>query len=103
MLIPAAYRDKVIERLKKMESEDIIEKVSKAPRWISGMSAVPKGNDDFRLVINMIDPNRAIKRCYYKMPTMDKIKEKLHGSTVFTKLDLTNAFYHITLGNTREN
>lgn len=96
--ISAAYREKAIESLKKMEDEDIIEKITEAPRWISGMSAVPKGNDDFRLVINMIGPNRAIRRRYYKMPTMDEIKVKLHGAKFFTKLDLTNAFYHIMLG-----
>lgn len=95
--IPAAYRDKAIERLSRMELEGIIEKVLEAPRWISGMSAVPKGNDDFRLVINMIGPNRAIKRRFYKMPTIDEIKVELHGAKFFTKLDLTNAFYHIML------
>lgn len=95
--IPAAYRDRAIERLDKMEAEGIIEKVLEAPRWISGMSAVPKGINDFRLVINMIGPNRAIKRRFYKMPTLDEIKVKLFGARYFTKLDLTNAFYHIML------
>lgn len=68
--IPAAYRNRAIERLEKMEADGIIEKVLEAPRWTSGMSAVPKGVDDFRLVINMIGPNRAIKRRFYKMPTI---------------------------------
>lgn len=96
--IPAAYTKQAIERLDRMEAENIIEKVKIAPTWISGMSAVPKGKTDFRLVINMIGPNRAIKRRYYRMPTLEEIKVKLHGSTIFTKLDLTNAFYHIKLG-----
>lgn len=96
--IPAAYTEQAIERLNNMEAQNIIEKVTAAPTWISGMSAVPKGKSDFRLVINMIGPNRAIKRRYYKMPTLEEIKVKLYGSKIFTKLDLTNAFHHIKLG-----
>lgn len=96
--IPAAYTEKAIARLRKMEAEKIIEKVTCAPKWISGMSAVPKGRDDFRLVINMIGPNKAIRRRYHKMPTLEDARVKLHGAKYFTKLDLTNAFYHIILG-----
>lgn len=96
--IPAAYMGKAIERLRRMEAEKIIEKVNVAPKWISGMSAVPKGKDDFRLVINMIGPNRAIRRRFHKMPTLEDVRVKLNGAKFFTKLDLTNAFYHIVLG-----
>lgn len=56
--IPAAFKDRANERLQRMEAEDIIEKVTTAPKWISGMSAVPKGKDDFRLVINMMGPTK---------------------------------------------
>ena len=96
--IPEAYKIKAVERLRKMERQGIIEKVEKAPRWISGLSAVPKGKDDFRLVVNMVGPNRAIRRRFYKMPTLESIRVKLIGSRVFTKLDLTSAFHHIKLG-----
>lgn len=96
--IPAAFKEKANDRLKRMEAENIIEKVTSAPKWISGMSAVPKGKDDFRLVINMMGPNRAILRRFYKMPTLEEIKVKLCGARFFTKLDLTWAFYHVKLG-----
>lgn len=96
--IPEAYRDRAIERLRKMEAQGIIEKVRTAPRWISGLSAVPKGNDDFRLVVNMVGPNRAIRRRFYKMPTLEHIRTRLAGAKYFTKLDLTSAFHHIRLG-----
>lgn len=96
--IPVAYRQKANERLERMEAENIIEKVTSAPKWISGMSAVPKGKEDFRLVINMMGPNRAIQRRFYKMPTLEEIRVRLNGATIFTKLDLTWAFYHVKLG-----
>ncbi|XP_058449085.1 uncharacterized protein K02A2.6-like [Malaya genurostris] len=80
-----------------MEARGIIERVTKAPEWISGMSAVPKGKNDFRLVVNMRAPNKAIKREYYRMPLIDEMRVKLHGAKYFTKLDLSNAYYHLEL------
>lgn len=41
--IPEAFRERAIGRLKKMELQGIVEKVRTAPRWVSGLSAVPKG------------------------------------------------------------
>lgn len=96
--IPEAYRVRAGQRLKKMEAQGIIEKVTEAPRFISGLSAVPKGNDDFRLVVNMTGPNRAIRRRFYKMPSLENIRARLSGARFFTKLDLTSAFHHIRLG-----
>lgn len=95
--VPAAYRADAKARLHDMENRGIIERVTKAPDWISGMSAVAKGKDDFRLVVNMRAPNRAIKREYFRLPLLDEMKLKLHGAKFFSKLDLTNAFYHLEL------
>lgn len=95
--VPAAYREGARQRLEEMEALGIIERVNTAPEWISGMSAVPKGKNDFRLVVNMRSPNKAIKREYFRLPLLDEIKIKLHGSRFFTKLDLSNAFYHLEL------
>ncbi|XP_062715403.1 uncharacterized protein K02A2.6-like [Aedes albopictus] len=95
--VPAAFRQAAKQRLAEMEERDIIEKVTTAPKWISGMSAVPKGKNDFRLVVNMRAANRAIKREYYRMPLIDDMKVKLHGAKYFTKLDLSDAFYHLEL------
>ncbi|XP_062557035.1 uncharacterized protein K02A2.6-like [Armigeres subalbatus] len=95
--IPAAYREEARRRLEQMEKRGIIERVTTAPQWISGMSAVPKGNTDFRLVVNMRAPNKAIQREYFRLPLIDEMKVKLHGSKFFTKLDLSDAFYHLEL------
>lgn len=95
--VPAAYREAARLRLEDMEMQGIIERVVKAPEWISGMSAVPKGKNDFRLVVNMRAPNKAIMREYFRMPLIDEMKVKLHGAKFFTKLDLSNAYYHLEL------
>lgn len=95
--VPSAFREAAKRRLDEMESQGIIEKVTTAPNWISGMSAVAKGKDDFRLVVNMRAPNKAINREYFRLPLIEEMKVKLHGSKCFTKLDLSNAFYHLEL------
>lgn len=95
--VPAAYREGAKRRLLEMETRGIIEKVTSAPNWISGMSAVSKGKNDFRLVVNMRAPNRAISREYFRLPLIQEMKVRLHGAKYFSKLDLKNAFYHLTL------
>ncbi|XP_058816193.1 uncharacterized protein LOC131679480 [Topomyia yanbarensis] len=95
--VPAAYRESARARLSEMEVRGIIERVTSAPNWISGMSAVAKDKHDFRLVVNMRAPNRAIKREYYRLPSLDEMRVKLHGAKYFSKLDLSNAFYHLEL------
>ncbi|XP_058810989.1 uncharacterized protein K02A2.6-like [Topomyia yanbarensis] len=95
--VPAAYREAAKCRLKEMESSGIIERVTSPPDWISGLSAVPKGKDDFRLVVNMRAPNKAIKRQYYRLPLIEDMKVKLYGAKFFSKLDLSNAYYHLEL------
>lgn len=95
--VPAAFREGARKRLREMLEKGIIEEVKSAPNWISGMSAVPKGKDDFRLVVNMKAPNRAIKREYFRLPLVQEMKVKLSGAKYFTKLDLTSAYYHLEL------
>lgn len=95
--VPAAYREGARQRLREMEQRGIIERVTTAPEWISGMSAVPKGKNDFRLVVNMRAANKAINREYFRLPLLHEMKTKLHGARYFTKLDLTSAYYHLEL------
>ncbi|XP_062713419.1 uncharacterized protein LOC134290321 [Aedes albopictus] len=93
--VPAAFREAARKRLE--EKHGIIEKVTKAPGWISGMSAVAKGKSDFRLVVNMRAPNKAINREYFRLPLIDEMRVKLHGAKYFSKLGLSNAFHHLEL------
>lgn len=60
--VPLAYEDIAQAKLDDMERKGIIARVDFAPTWISGMSGLPKGEDDCRLVVNMKGPNLAIKR-----------------------------------------
>lgn len=96
--IPIHFQKAATEELRKMERLGIIERAPANAKWVSGISAVPKGKDGFRLVINMKGPNKAINRQIHKMPRIEQIKSRLANSKIFTKLDLTSAYHHLMLG-----
>lgn len=95
--IPVAMRDKVIQKLQWMLEMKIIEKVNEPASWISPMVVVPKGNDDVRICIDMRQANKAIQRVNHVMPCLETLRDKLCGCKVFSKLDITLAYHHITL------
>ena len=62
------------------------------------MVVVPKKNKGVRICIDMRKANEAIQRIKHPMPTMDDLIADLNGSTVFSKLDLSNAYHQLELG-----
>lgn len=95
--IPGPMEEKVDAKILEMLRNDVIEPVNGPADWISPMVIVPKGNDDVRLCINMKYPNEAIQREHYPLPVIETFLNKLRGSTVFSRLDITSAFHHVEL------
>jgi RNase H-like domain found in reverse transcriptase/Reverse transcriptase (RNA-dependent DNA polymerase)/Integrase zinc binding domain/Integrase core domain len=95
--IPAHFYEPAIKRIEEMERTGIIERVYVPGKWLSGLSAVPKGKGDMRLVVNMTGPNRAISRQVHPMPRFEEIQLKLHKAKKFAKLDVSSAFFHLKL------
>ncbi|XP_058458875.1 uncharacterized protein K02A2.6-like [Malaya genurostris] len=95
--IPVALENKVSQKLQEMLDADIIEPVFGPSDWISPMVVVPKGAHDIRLCIDMRYPNRAIQREHYPLPLVDTLLCKLKGAVIFSKLDITSAYYHVEL------
>lgn len=59
--------------------------------------ARPKKNNDIRLAIDMRQANKAVLRERFPMPNIDETLEQMNGSTVFTRLDMNQAFHQIEL------
>lgn len=97
MNVPPAMKHAVNKRLEELISADIIERVTEGmdTSFCSSMLIVPKGPNDFRLVVDLRGPNRYILRSPYSMPSMDKILAKLEGAKWFSTIDLSSAFFHI--------
>lgn len=100
--IEFAWRELTEKRLQEMLYNDIIEEVTEEMdmTYCSPLMAVPKGKDDFRLVVDLRGPNKAVIREPHLMPTMDEILTKLKGAVLFSTIDLSSAFFHVELDST---
>nr|XP_002732477.1 PREDICTED: uncharacterized protein K02A2.6-like [Saccoglossus kowalevskii] len=86
--VPYHLRKKVETELKSLEESDILEKVEGPTPWVSPIVIVPKpGTDCVRICGDYKAPNLAIQRERHATPTVQEILTKLHGSTIFSKLD----------------
>lgn len=94
--IPLHQRDSATRQIHDLLDKGIVEKVEANATWISRIVMVPKG-DGFRLVVDMREPNRAIRRKYFPMPRIEDLKSMLKEATIFTKLDLKSAYHHMRL------
>lgn len=99
--IPKAFENATSERLRAMELKGIIERADKEHHTITHVSPlvlVPKGTNDFRIVVDYRAVNKAIIREPYPMPSLEKIWSDIpKGTMFFTKLDLKDAYFHVEL------
>lgn len=101
--IPKAFETSVNERLKSMERKGIIERADRDEHQVTSVSPlvlVPKGQNDFRIVVDYREVNKAIIREPYPLPSLERIWTEIptEGDELrFTKLDLKDAFFHIEL------
>ena len=95
--LPHSMRKKVNEKLHEMEEQGIIEKVKGVTPWLSPLIPIPKKGGDLRLVRDMRVPNQALKRRRVQFPTVDDILQKMEGATIFTEVDLSQAYLQISL------
>lgn len=94
--IPMALETQVIKKLEELLSQEIIEYVNEPAKWISPMVLVPK-KDDVRICIDMRQANRAVMREHYPLPTFEELSHKLVGCSVFSKLDIKQAYHQLEL------
>lgn len=99
--IPKAFEPATNDRLRSMEERGIIERADKEGdriTFVSPLVLVPKGLNDFRIVVDYREVNKAIIREPYPMPSLDKIWTDIpNGTMFFTKLDLKDAYFHVEL------
>ena len=77
---------------------DLIEDIDPGQAaWISPMVVVPKPSGDLRVCIDMRLANKAIVRDNYPIPTIEELCQDMHGSVMFSKLDLKMGYHQLEL------
>ena len=94
--VPAALRPKIQEELSRMEKLDVITPVTTPTEWVSSLVTMVKPNK-IRLCIDPKDLNKAVKREYYPMKTVEDVLTRLPGAKVFSTLDATSGFWQVPL------
>jgi hypothetical protein len=95
--IPFSRREKVLEKLKMLKSQDVIEKVQTPTSWVSPLVSVEKPNGDVRICLDMRRANEAIIREKHPVPTVEETLQELSGAKYFAKLDMNLAFHQVEL------
>ena len=98
--VPVALRDKVKQELDLMVSNDIITKVTEPTDWVNSMVVVQKPNGDLHACLDPGDLNKAIKRPYYPVPTLNDVTSELAGAKHFSVLDARSGYWQIKLSDT---
>lgn len=93
--VPLALYEILKQSLDNLNKNKIIEPVNGPSDWINPLVIVKKPNGSIRICLDPKDLNNAIKREHCQIPTFEEITSSLAGSTYFSTLDATNAFYQI--------
>ena len=91
--IPAHYRPEVFRQLNEMLDRGIIEH-SSSP-WMAPMVFVPKKSGELRLCVDYRELNKRTVRDAYPIPLPDEAQDRLHGATIFSKLDLQCGYWQL--------
>lgn len=96
-----ALRDELNRQVHKMLKDGLIE-ISQGSEYSSPCLLVPKLSSppearQFRLVIDYRSINKSLKRKIFNAERMDDLLDGLGKSSIFSSVDVINAFYHIPL------
>ena len=95
--LPFLMKEKVENELIRLEKSGIISKVLSS-EWAAPIVPVLKKNGSLRLCGDYrVTVNSTIIKDTHPIPTIEDIFAKLAGGTIFSKLDLSNAYLRIVL------
>lgn len=80
-----------------MELKGVIKKVDEPTEWVNSIVCAEKSSGKLRICLDPRDLNKAIKREYYQLPTIEEITTRLAGAKIFSKLDANSGYWQIPL------
>jgi hypothetical protein len=89
--VPVGLEEKVEEMIGVWETKGVI-RPSMSP-WSSPLVVIKKKNGDIRICVDFRRLNAATLRPIYHIPDTQQILDSLSGSTLFSTIDLSSAYY----------
>ena len=93
--IPQAYQEGVLEELKNMEENGIIEKSES--EWASPLVVVTEKDGGLRLCVDYRRLNQLTKFDAYPMPRIEEMLDKIGNAQFITTLDLAKGYWQVPL------
>lgn len=94
--LPLSVRQAVSAELERLLQLDVIERIDASP-WVSPIVVTLRKNGAVRLCVDLREPNKAIVMDSFPLPHMDDIFSNMSGATVFSTIDLANAYHQVLL------
>ena len=91
--IPMHWRDKIMAQLDSMLAHGII-RPSSSP-WLAPAVYTAKKNGDVRIAVDYRELNKRTVKDSYPLPLPDEIQDRLHGSCVYSTLDLNSGYWQV--------
>jgi len=83
-----------------MERDGVIKKVTEPTEWVNSVFMIEKKNGSIRLCIHPVNLSKYIKRPNYPIPILEDVTAKLHGATIFSKMDARSGYWSLVLSKT---
>ena len=94
---PAALLPKIVAKLKEMEKEGHVAKVTQPTDWVNSMVVSSRG-EKLKICLDPGDLNKAVKREHCPIPTVEvEIAAKIPDARVFTVLDAKSGYLQMKL------
>lgn len=94
--LPFAVRASVSAELDRLLKAGVIERVD-ASAWVSPIVVTGKKTGGIRMCADLREVNKAVITDCYPLPHIDEMLTSLRGATVFSTIDLANAYYQLPL------
>lgn len=94
--LPFAVRASVSAELDRLQKAGVIERVD-ASAWVSSIIVTGKKTGGIQMCADLREVNKAIITDCYPLPHIDEMLTSLRGATVFSTIDLANAYYQLPL------
>lgn len=95
--LPLPLETAVNRKLDQLLQRDIIEPKEGPTSWVSPLVVVGKANGDVRLCLDLRRVNEAVLREHHPMPVVEDHIARLGRGTIWSKLDIKEAFFQIEL------